>query len=241
MNALVTGRAYVEAISALDADRAYRAAFVDLALSLVAPRARIFDFGCGPGLDASAYLARGHEVHAYDIDADMCATFRETCGREMLMARAHLVEGTYDAFLASASEPVFDLVTANFAPVNLVPAPAALFRKFAALLKPGGHVLVSVLNPLYRGDLRYAWWWAGLPRLLARGHYSVPGAQAPITRWLPGELAAQAGAAFGPSAIYSPSAQAGVAPRRMHAGNPADRAASCAARFLFLQLQRAGA
>jgi SAM-dependent methyltransferase len=238
MNELVTGRAYVEAISAIDTDRAYRAAFLDLALSLLVPRAAIFDFGCGPGLDAHVYLDRGHEVHAYDVDPGMCATFRETCAREMLMHRAHLLEGPYDDFLHAKSEPKFDLVTSNFAPVNLVPSPAALFRKLAGMLKSDGRVLISVLNPLHGGDLQYGWWWRGLPLLLLRGHYSVQGSQAPITRWLPGCLAAQAGPAFELQAVYAPSAVVGIPPRRVNLAHPSDWPAVSAARFLFLQLRR---
>ena len=88
--------------------------------------------------------------------------------------------------------PPAELVTANFAPVNLVDDVASLFHKFATLIQPGGRVLAAVLNPWFTGDLRYGWWWRGLPLLLARGRYAVAGAQAPITRWLPGALAAAA-------------------------------------------------
>jgi SAM-dependent methyltransferase len=238
MTELVSGRAYVEAISAIDADRAYRSAFLGLALDLVPPRAAIFDFGCGPGLDARAYLDRGHEVHGFDVDADMRATFRDTCAREMHMNRAQLVPGTYAEFLASRSEPGFDLVASNFAPLNLVPDPAALFRKLAALLKPTGHALISVLNPWHRGDLRYGWWWRGLPRLLGRGCYAVPGAQAPITRWQPRRLASLAAPALGLQAIYAPSTLAGEAPRRVRLARPFDWPRLSAARFLFLQWKR---
>jgi len=119
-----------------------------------------------------------------------------------------------------------------------VPDPAALFRKLGALLRPAGHALFSVLNPWHRGDLRYGWWWRGLPRLLGHGSYAVPGAQAPITRWQPGRLAAEGGASLELQSIYAPSTVAGVAPRRVSLAQPLDWPRLSAARFLFLQWKR---
>jgi hypothetical protein len=128
----------------------------------------------------------------------MCAHFRQHCATGIAAGAIHLIEGTYGHFLqrkASAWPPA-ELVTANFAPVNLVEDVASLFHKFATLIQPDGQVLAAVLNPWFAGDLRYGWWWRGLPLLLTQGRYAVAGAQAPITRWLPGALAAVASDCF---------------------------------------------
>lgn len=230
----------MEALSAADSDRVCRAAFLELALELVAPRAVLFDFGCGPGLDARVYADHGHQVCAFDVDPGMCAYFRETCARDITAGRMRLIECGYQEFLDSPPLlfPPVDLITANFAPLNLVLEPAALFRKFDALLKPSGRVLASILNPFHRGDLRYTWWWRGLPPLLARGRYCVAGAQAPITRWRPGRLVREAGCAFELDAIHVPSAHAQIASRRVRMRSPLDWPVIAASRYLFLSLRR---
>jgi hypothetical protein len=133
-----------------------------------------------------------------------------------------------------------DLITANFAPLNLVAEPAPLFHRFAALLKPAGRVLASILNPFYRGDTRYPWWWRGLPSLVSRGRYSVPGAQAPITRWRPGRLAREAGPDFRTEAIHVPLAHGPVTVRDIATALPLDWPALIASRYLFLSSASAG-
>lgn len=240
MNTLITGSAYVEALSAADDDRLCRAAFLELALQLAPPRAVLFDFGCGPGLDARVYAEHGHQVCAFDVDPDMCAYFREACARDLAADRVRLIDCSYQEFLDSPALlfPRVDLITANFAPLNLVARPAALFAKFATLLKPGGRVLASVLNPWHRGDLRYAWWWRGLPQLLARGRFHVPGAQAPITRWLPARLAREAGASFECEAIHVAPVRAPAAACPVRWRSALSWPAIAASRYLFLSLRR---
>jgi SAM-dependent methyltransferase len=222
MNGLVTGEAYVEALNAEAADRLTRAAFVELALGLLPARGRVFDFGCGPGVDARTYAEHGHEVFAYDVDTDMCDCFRRTCAAGISAGRIHLVQRSFEAFLATpgADLPRVDLVTANFAPLNLVPEPAPLFRKLHSMLEANGLLLASLLNPLYFGDLRYAWWWRGLPKLVMHGRYSVPGSQAPITRWLTRRLAREAAPCFALESVAVPAA--------------------ASARYLFLMLRKRG-
>jgi len=42
-----------------------------------------------------------------------------------------------------------DLITSNFAPLNLIEDLPELFEKFHALTGPGGRVLASVLSPVF--------------------------------------------------------------------------------------------
>src|SRR5262249_52646967 len=79
-------------------------------------------------------------------------------------------------------ETGFELVTANFAPLNLVEDLPALFARLGALTTPMGRVLASVLSPYFVGDLQYRWWWKNALRLLRDGHFAVAGAQAPVVR-----------------------------------------------------------
>ena len=182
---IVSGAEYVSAITASESDRRYRREFQRLALELTQRGKRVFDFGCGPGIDARFYAEHGRTVSAYDIDPRMCEYLAGYCRDFIASGAVTLHGGGYREFLASAAPAAgarVELVTANFAPLSLVADLGELFAKFAALTSPTGAVLASVLSPCYAGDLRYGWWWRNLGRLLTEGRYAVRGAQALIWR-----------------------------------------------------------
>jgi hypothetical protein len=185
MSEIQAGADYVEAITALQSDRGARSAFQDLVLQIAKPGAALFDFGAGPGIDARFYAEHGFTVGAYDVDPRMCEYFSMHCRDLILAGKVAIDGGTYREFLASDSTgdgPRAELVTSNFAPLNLVGDITELFAKFHALTGPAGKVLASVLSPYFIGDLKYAWWWRNSLRLWREGHFSVQGIQAPIVR-----------------------------------------------------------
>lgn len=182
---LVTGEAYVTALTTRASDRRYREQFQTLALSLVPHGGSLFDFGSGPGIDARCYAEHGRRVSAYDVDPDMCEHFARYCAQYLASGAITLHRGAYRQFLSeisSASEFPVQLVTSNFAPLNLIDDLRELFALFDRLTRPGAAVLASVLNPYFAGDLRYAWWWRNAARLARDGHYSIRGTQALIWR-----------------------------------------------------------
>jgi SAM-dependent methyltransferase len=191
---IVAGAEYAQAILARASDRRARSAFQTLVLTLAKPGAALFDFGAGTGIDARCYAERGFSVGAYDIDAQMCDYFAAYCRELILARRISLMRGSYREFM---QDPIvdlrgrIDLVTANFAPLNLIEDLTELFAKFHALTVPLGAVLASVLSPYFIGDAKYDWWWRNLGALWRRGHYAVQGAQAPIVRRRLGDFAAQ--------------------------------------------------
>ena len=194
-----TGERYVEALSALPSDRLARAAFQDLVLRIARPGAALFDFGAGPGIDARFYAEHGFRVGAYDVDPGMCDYFAIHCDELMQAGQIALHTGTYADFLASETPrnaPRVDLVTSNFAPLNLVEDLQSLFLKFHALTAPDGKVLASVLSPYFAGDRRYRWWWSNFPRLWRDGHFAVPGARGPIVRRRLADFAARSAPYF---------------------------------------------
>jgi SAM-dependent methyltransferase len=197
---IVTGAEYVEQINARASDRRARAAFRDLVLSIVRPPATLFDFGCGTGLDARFYAERGFTIRAYDVDRAMCEFFTAHCRDMIECGQVKLERGAYRDFLtrnrAASGEERVDLVTSNFAPLNLIDNLRELFATFHALTAPQGKVLASVLSPYFLGDLQYRWWWRNLPRLLRDGRYSLAGAQAPIVRRRLADFAAQSAPYF---------------------------------------------
>lgn len=200
---IVTGARYVEQITALESDRVARAGFRDLVLRVASPDAVLFDFGSGTGMDARFYAERGFKVGAYDVDPQMCEFFAEHCRDLIEAGRITLNRGSYRDFLANEKLAGVDLITSNFAPLNLVEDLQELFAKFHTITRPKGQVLASVLSPYFLGDLKYGWWWRNALRLWRTGHYSVPGAQAPIVRRRIANFARQSEPYFTLARVYN--------------------------------------
>src|SRR5581483_8930414 len=128
----------------------------------------IFDFGAGTGIDARCYAGHGRRVVAYDVDANMCDYFRIHC-RDLIESEAVSIRCCgYPEFLHTPEpelEGRMNLITSNFAPLNLIEDLGPLFARFHALTSEHGRVLVAVLSPYFIGDAKYAWWWRNLGRL----------------------------------------------------------------------------
>ena len=236
----VTGAAYEAQLSRGRADRRARTAFRELAVRLAAPGTVLLDFGCGTGMDARFYAERGLRVRAYDADPNMCDYFEANCRSEILSGRVTLERGSYQSFLRQEpGAPGVTLVTANFAPLNLVENLSELFTALHALTVPGARVLASVLSPYFAGDLRYRWWWHNLPALIRHGHYSVAGAPGPIVRRGLGNLAAQAAPFFSLQSVSRDALPAAL--RGAQAARPPGRYAwlpLVAGRYMFLLFSR---
>jgi 2-polyprenyl-6-hydroxyphenyl methylase/3-demethylubiquinone-9 3-methyltransferase len=109
---------------------------------------RILDVGCGAGLAAEALARHGHDV--LGIDA---------AGETIEVARAHAagldLALTYRSCLAEdlvAEGARFPLVTC-LEVIEHVPDPAGFVRVLAALLEPGGLLVLSTLNRTRRSWL----------------------------------------------------------------------------------------
>ena len=181
------GAEYVRQITAQESDRRTRSAFRDLVLSIAPPRARLFDFGAGPGIDARFFAERGFTIDSYDVDPRMREFFAEHCRDLMESGRVTLDGSAYREFLTRTPPEGgrrADMVISNFAPLNLVDDLRELFGKFHALTAPNGKVLASVLSPCFIGDMRSRLWWRDAPRLWRDGELFLPGPQAPYYRRL---------------------------------------------------------
>jgi SAM-dependent methyltransferase len=181
----LAGAEYFEYITSMESDRRARAAFHDLVPKIAPPGAKLFDFGAGAGIDARFFAQAGFTIEAYDIDPRMRAFFVEYCRDLIDAGRIVLDSRDYREFVTCSPphpERRADLVISNFAPLNLIDDLPELFAKFAALTAANGRVLASVLNPYCIDDLKFRWWWRTAPRLWARGHFFMPGPQAPHHR-----------------------------------------------------------
>ena len=231
-------------ITALESDRLARSAFQSLVLSVAPPGGLLFDFGAGPGIDARLYAERGHTVAAYDVDPQMREFFAAYCRDLIDAGRVVLESGGYREFLARRNVggvQGIDVVTANFAPLNLIEDLHELFAKFHRLTGPGGRVLASVLSPYFVGDMKYGWWWRNSLRLWRDGHYSVQGAQAPIVRRRLANFAAQSEPYFTLKRVFRglpPSGKGDAAPIDVSVGAACAGLRVSGCRFMFLLFEK---
>ena len=111
-----------------------------------APPARILDMGCGTGLLACEFAARGHEVTGADPAAAMLATARGRPGGD----RVRWLQ-TDAAGLATGIR--FDLITMTGHVFQLLRADhdvQAALAALAAHLAPGGRIAFETRNPAVR-------------------------------------------------------------------------------------------
>lgn len=109
----------------------------------VRPGDRVLDIGCGSGYFTRAMArmtgASGCVVGA-DLQEELLAMLRERAEGEGILARIHL-RRTEAKTLALGNVEPFDFVLAFYV-VHEVPDAARLFAEVAAVLRPGGRVLV---------------------------------------------------------------------------------------------------
>jgi SAM-dependent methyltransferase len=177
-------------------------------------------------------------VSAFDVDPAMQDYFSKYCETEIAAGRVRLLSGSYCDFLGAGMHECrpLDLITTNFAPLNLVADLPPLFARFAASLKTDGKLLVSVLNPYFHDLWKSRKWWLRAPRLAVEGRFTTRlHGNIPVTRWLTGRLARQAGPYFTLASIYTPDIAApGDPPVRVRLANPRDWRRIAATQFLFM-------
>jgi SAM-dependent methyltransferase len=192
MRARCAGDEYVRIVG----DTPARHVFQQVALALAAPGSNIFDFGSGPGLDAELYGRHGHTVDAYDHEPKMREYFARHCGELIKEGRVRQRNGTYEQFLHAGDAGWADLITANYAPLDVIADLAPLFNRLHQISRGRARFLASVLNPLYIRDLRRSWWWRNLGSLIRRGEYRVDVEGAHVYRRSAGRIAELAAPMF---------------------------------------------
>jgi SAM-dependent methyltransferase len=178
--------------------RRHRECFWKAAATLLPARARLLDFGAGTGLDAQHLALAGHAVMAYDISPGMMAVLRARCAAQIEGGVVRTVVGTLaDLRAAVGSSPQFDGILCNFGVLSLIRDLHPVFHVFAAVLRPGGTLIVSIQNPWFIGDLRTRAFWSALWALVRDGIMRYTSAETgDVWRHLPAQVRRAAGPEF---------------------------------------------
>jgi SAM-dependent methyltransferase len=162
------------------------------------PHARILDFGAGSGIDAEHFADRGHTVVAFDVSAGVLEVLRSRCARHLASGAVTVLAGDLVALRTRLQAlPPFDAVICNFAVLNLIEDLQPVFDLFAARLRPGGKVLITIQNPWALGDVLSRAFVKSLLSFPRHGVMRYPSADSGYTyRHLPLQLRRAAGRRF---------------------------------------------
>ena len=121
---------------------------------LIGKGIRVLELNCGTGEDAVWMAAQGAEVLATDISTGMLQV-AEQKGKAAGVAITFQQLALQDvgAFVLPAGHPGFDLIFSNFDGLNCLPNLDFFPDAVARLLRPGGHAMVVLMNPICAAEL----------------------------------------------------------------------------------------
>jgi len=118
------------------------------------PGARLLDLGCGTGIDAIELARRGYAVLATDWSPQMVERTRDRAagaGLSDSVTAAHIGLQELDRLRGEQ----FDGIYSNFGPLNCAPDLEAVARSCAALLRPRGKLVFSVIGRICPWEFGY--------------------------------------------------------------------------------------
>ncbi|NII55712.1 class I SAM-dependent methyltransferase [Luteibacter sp. SG786] len=158
-----TGAQYHQFFLTSRREVAIRERFQQHVQRLLAPGAVVLDFGAGTGIDAKTYAGKGHRTYVYEPSPSMRAHLELYCRDDIAAGEVVILDADLPCQV--------DAVTANFAVLNHIADQRTLFAQLSGVVRPGGFILASVLNPYFLGDAKYSWWRNNLLNLVRHGHY----------------------------------------------------------------------
>ncbi len=159
------------------------------------PGDRLLEIGCGTGTEALHMAARGVQVVATDAAPDMIRIVEQKAAAlpylQGWIATRVLPAGALGELLSEFGQGYFDGAYSSLGPLNCEPSLKPAIRALAQLVRPGGPVLLSLLNPHCLWET--AWYlragkpnlafrrWHGTTRATVRGEW--PDEQVDVFYW----------------------------------------------------------
>ena len=134
------------------------------------PGQRVLELGCGTGEEAVALGRAGIRVLATDLSSEMLAVAEAKiadAGLASVVQTRRLAASQIGVLVDELGEGVFDGAYSSFGALNGEPDLGTLGRGLAALIRPGGLLVASVMNRVYPFEV--LWFLAhGRPREAVR-------------------------------------------------------------------------
>lgn len=121
---------------------------------LFLPGSSLLDLGCGTGIDAVYFAARGYEIVAADWSPQMVECARARIAGAGLKGRV-AVKAIGIQELEQLRGQAFDGIYSDLGPLNCMPDLQAASLACSALLKPGGKLIASVIGRVCPWELAY--------------------------------------------------------------------------------------
>lgn len=113
------------------------------------PGSTLIELGCGTGIEAARLVAGGHRLVLTDVSPGMLekAVPKVSAVRDGGLLGAHQMPAARIGELVERyGRASFDGAYSSFGPLNCEPDPAPVARGLAELVRPGGRVVLSVIN-----------------------------------------------------------------------------------------------
>jgi SAM-dependent methyltransferase len=115
----------------------------------------LLDLGCGTGLDAVRMAERGHGVLATDWSPRMVERTHERAAAARLSDKVRTAAiGAHELERIEGSS-ILDGVYSNLGPLNCLPDLAPVSRECSRLVKPGGHLVFTVIGRCCPWEIAY--------------------------------------------------------------------------------------
>jgi S-adenosylmethionine-dependent methyltransferase len=108
---------------------------------------KVLDAGGGNGLNAEAFLARGHHVTILDADPEMLERARARLQRLNLLERCHFVEGRVEAVAEVLAAARFDLILCHHV-LEYIDDGLRVLASMAQVAAPQADLSLITLNPV---------------------------------------------------------------------------------------------
>jgi SAM-dependent methyltransferase len=121
--------------------------------ALAPPGSDLLDLGCGTGIDVADLAASGYRVLGVDWSPQMIAAARHRIGVAGAGERARAQ--TLGMHELDRLEERFDLIFSNLGAINCAPSLEDISAQCHRLLRPGGHLVLSVIGRFCPWEVMY--------------------------------------------------------------------------------------